>query len=100
MSSIVVNPGCADERVISSQDGSVRLRAGDLLRMEQAGGGGFGDPFTRPPELVLRDVREGYVSPEAARADYGVALTRTGRTWSIDQAETARLRSAPHVQAS
>jgi N-methylhydantoinase B len=100
MSSIVVNPGCADERVISSQDGSVRLRAGDLLRMEQAGGGGFGDPFTRPPELVLRDVREGYVSPEAARADYAVALTRCGQAWSVDEAETVRLRSASQLQAS
>jgi hypothetical protein len=42
--------------------------------------------------LVLRDVREGYVTAEAAGTDYGVALTRTGHGWSVDQAETARLR--------
>ena len=60
--------------------------------MEQAGAGGLGDPRDRPAELVLRDVCEGYVSPGAARSEYGVALTRVGYTWTIDEAETDRLR--------
>jgi len=38
------------------------------------GGGGWGDPLEREPDLVLRDVLEGKVSLEAARDDYGVAL--------------------------
>ncbi len=38
-----------------------------------AGGGGWGDPLERDPELVAHDVREGYISPEKA-ADYGVRL--------------------------
>ena len=71
-----VNPGTPDERPVSPQDGTLRLRAGDVLRMEQAGGGGYGDPRTRPPELVLQDVREGYVSPEAAREIYGIDPSR------------------------
>lgn len=40
------------------------------------GGGGYGDPRQRDPALVLADVHAGRVSPEAARADYGVTLTR------------------------
>jgi N-methylhydantoinase B len=91
-STIVVNPGTPDERVVSAKDGTVRLGTGDVLRMEQAGAGGFGDPRTRPVELVLRDVQEGYVSPEAARAEYGVVVIREGHSWVVDEGESARLR--------
>ena len=59
-------------------------------RREQAGAGGWGDPFERDPVAVLRDVRNGFVSPEAARRDYGVAIDTAA--WSVDEAETARLR--------
>jgi N-methylhydantoinase B len=58
--------------------------------MRFPGGGGFGDPFTRHPELVLADVRRGLVSRERARSDYGVAL-RDGEI-EVDRQETARLR--------
>jgi N-methylhydantoinase B len=43
------------------------------------GGGGFGDPRTRDPARVLRDVRDGIVSRDAAERAYGVALTADGR---------------------
>ena len=56
------------------------------------GGGGWGDPFTRPPALVLRDVRDGVLSRDAAERDYGVAL-RPGE-FSIDHAKTLTLREA------
>jgi N-methylhydantoinase B len=49
---------------ISNQDRVVFLTAG---------GGGWGDPLERKPELVAYDVREGYISPEKA-TDYGVVL--------------------------
>jgi N-methylhydantoinase B len=87
----VINPGTPDERPIS--DGTPRLRPGDVLRMEQAGGGGYGDPMTRPAELVLRDVREGYVSPAAARAEYGVVVRPDGLGWALDEEATCSLRS-------
>ena len=54
------------------------------------GGGGWGDPLKRPPELVLRDVRDGVLSAEKAAADYGVVLTADGR--SVDEAATAERR--------
>jgi N-methylhydantoinase B len=90
----IVNPGTPEERVLSAQDGQVRLSPGDILRMEQAGGGGYGDPFTRPAELVLQDVEEGYVSPSAAQAEYGVVVGTDGLGWRLDAAATQRLRSA------
>ena len=54
------------------------------------GGGGYGDPRTRDPARVLRDVRDGVVSAAAAEREYGVAITADGR--SIDQVRTAGLR--------
>jgi N-methylhydantoinase B len=44
---------------------------GDRLLLEMPGGGGMGDPKDRDPALLARDVRDGLVSPEAARRDYG-----------------------------
>jgi N-methylhydantoinase B len=64
--------------------------AGSEVRYLTAGGGGWGDPLERDPERVLRDVIEGYVSPEAARRDYGVVLASNGR--SLDPAATDALR--------
>lgn len=60
------------------------------LEADSPGGGGWGDPKRRDPALVLRDVRDGIVSTDAARAVYGVALSDDGR--SVDMAATARLR--------
>ena len=60
--------------------------------MAQAGGGGYGDPVTRPAAEVLADVREGYVSPRAAREQYRVAVRQTAAGWELDAAETERLR--------
>jgi N-methylhydantoinase B len=46
----------------------------DVLLMESSGGGGFGDPLDRDPASVLADLAEGYVTPAAAEAVYGVVL--------------------------
>jgi len=62
------------------------LKAGDVFEMETPGGGGFGDPKLRDPEAVLRDVRNGYVTPEAAARDYGVPVRRTAEGWVPEQA--------------
>jgi N-methylhydantoinase B len=91
---LIVNPATSSERILSPLDGNIQLHPGDVLRREQPGSGGYGDPHTRPAERVLLDVREGYVSPESARQHYGVAVVEGsgGRGWMLDQAETARLR--------
>jgi N-methylhydantoinase B len=69
-----------------------RLAQGERYTHYGPGGGGAGDPFQREPGLVLRDVRDGVVSAEAARAEYGVVLIAGSQT--IDEAETASVRAA------
>jgi len=66
------------------------MAAGEILANCSGGGGGWGDPFTRDPEKVLDDVRNGYVSLASARRDYGVAIN--AGTLKIDAAATAALR--------
>lgn len=66
------------------------LERGESVRLRFPGGGGFGDPFARDAALVLADVRQGLVSAERARTDYGVALRPD--LSGIDTAATAGLR--------
>jgi N-methylhydantoinase B len=65
---------------------------GESIVYMGGGGGGYGDPFERDPERVLDDVREGYVSVEAAKSQFGVAIDE--ETLIIDEAETLVLRQA------
>ncbi|KMO31383.1 hydantoin utilization protein B [Methylobacterium tarhaniae] len=48
----------------------VRIRAGERVRLETPGGGGFGHPAERDRDALKRDLRLGYVTPEAAARDY------------------------------
>lgn len=47
---------------------------GESYRAVLAGGGGWGDPFSRDPELVLQDVIDEKISIEAAKKEYGVVI--------------------------
>jgi N-methylhydantoinase B len=49
----------------------VKIEAGQRVRLEAPGGGGWGDPLQRPREAVARDIRLGFVSAERAAQDYG-----------------------------
>jgi N-methylhydantoinase B len=71
------------------------LPEGETVEYQGQGGGGYGDPFTREPERVLEDVLNGYVSPDRAAADYGVAIDPSRGT--VDAAATARLRARAAV---
>jgi N-methylhydantoinase B len=62
---------------------------GASVVIRSAGGGGYGDPLERDPELVRQDVEEGYVSQSAAQGLYGVALDTGG---GVDVAATGALR--------
>ena len=46
---------------------------GERLLLQLPGGGGMGDPRERGPALVARDVRDGLVSADRARVDYGAS---------------------------
>jgi N-methylhydantoinase B len=71
----------------------VRIRQGQKLRLETPGGGGFGNPSTRDPERVVRDVGLGYISREAARRDYRVVLRDDGAL-DVDATSSARCETA------
>ena len=73
-----------------SKEQDIPLSAGDRVHVRTPGGGGYGDPLTRPPQAVCEDVRLGRYTPDQARELFGVALT--GTPPEIDATETARLR--------
>jgi N-methylhydantoinase B len=69
-----------NEAVLTRGDGStakllkatgIALEPGDRLTFGTAGGGGWGDPRQRDRKHIEQDIIAGYVSPEAARRDYG-----------------------------
>lgn len=72
--------------------GLTQLKQGDVVIMDAAGGGGYGDPLDREPEVVKRDVIEGYVSLDCAKEDYGVVLDP--ETMNVDQPATEELRAS------
>ncbi|HJO85515.1 MAG TPA: hypothetical protein QF359_00990, partial [Rhodospirillales bacterium] len=45
-----------------------------LSQIAGGGGGGYGDPFKRPIEVVLNEVKNGRVSVKRAKVDYGVVI--------------------------
>ena len=73
---------------------SLPLKKGDIIRVITPGAGGYGDPFRRSPELVLKDVVESKVSPQAAKKEYGVAIVFDGVHYSVDETATAALRAS------
>ena len=75
-----------DGRPLPGMNDDVPLPARTLLRLRTTGGGGWGDPFEREPELVLADVVRGLVSVESAERDYGVV---------VRDAQIAELRRQP-----
>ena len=84
-------------RPLTSKVAGLRLKKDDVLTMEFGGGGGWGDPRKRDPERVREDVVRGYVSREAARDDYGVALNQD---FSVDAGATAKLRLRQIMKAA
>lgn len=66
--------GADSEQWLGSVFSDVPIGTGDEFSRPTAGGGGFGDPLERDPELVLQDVIDDYVSIERAARDYGVVI--------------------------
>jgi N-methylhydantoinase B len=74
---------------LPSKCDGVQVERGDELDFITWGGGGWGDPLTRDPELVALEIRRGLVTPEGAR-NYGVVADAQG---GVDAAATAALRA-------
>jgi N-methylhydantoinase B len=73
--------------------GEYDLEAGETVRFQVSGGGGFGDPFDRDPAKVLADVEKGYVSPAEARDAYGVVVEETHEGYTVDEPATREHRA-------
>ncbi len=94
--SVVIDPGGPNERQVEALADADVVKAGEVIRIRTTGGGGWGNPLARDPELVVRDVVWRKVSPEAAFADYGVVLTGWFAEDNVgyDAAATAAERAA------
>jgi N-methylhydantoinase B len=86
-------PGTDEELNIGMFRTNLPVRRGRMLDCFQPGGGGYGDPLSRPIEYVLEDVEDGLVSVEGAAREYGVVVSRLedGR-FAADEAGTVQLR--------
>jgi N-methylhydantoinase B len=69
------------------------LKPSETVTNLNPGGGGYGDPFERPIDKIVWDVKNGLVSVEGARNDYGVVISDV-RTLGVDINETKKLRDA------
>ena len=90
----IINPGRPDERQVSPLSDGERVKAGDVIRFQSCGGGGWGHPFDRDVGRVLADVRGGYVSPAAAKDDYGVVVMRRDEEFVVDAEATETHRQS------
>ena len=93
-SAFVLNPDTPREVDLGNTD-VVTVDPGDVIRITAAGGGGYGPPFERPVERVLRDLRRGFVSAEGAERDYGVVI----RDGVVDEEATKRRRAECRARA-
>ena len=74
----------------TSKDLIEDVPAGTILFQQAGGGGGYGDPYLRPAEKVLEEVRNGIVSVEKSKSDYGIAIDPD--KYNIDYKKTNKLR--------
>jgi N-methylhydantoinase B len=68
---VIRNPGTDREEILHSKASGLLLAAGETIRVETLGGGGYGPPSERADEDILCDLREGKVSRGMAERDYG-----------------------------
>ncbi|HUF87510.1 MAG TPA: hydantoinase B/oxoprolinase family protein [Thermohalobaculum sp.] len=87
-SRFILNPGTEREVDLENTD-ILSMGPGDVLHVTCGGAGGWGDPLRRDPEAVLLDWRRGWVTPEHARAAYGLAI----EGGAVDAQATGALRA-------
>jgi N-methylhydantoinase B len=68
------------------------INEGDVCEIVSQGGGGFGDPFERDPEQIMRDVADELVSVDKAMIEYGVVIVGVEGAKTIDWQATKNLR--------
>jgi N-methylhydantoinase B len=98
--SVTIDPGGPNERDVDALADGEPVAAGELIRIRTTGGGGWGDPLTRPTAEVLRDVLWHKVSIDGALIDYGVVITEPpdgsgdgAPGFAVDEESTAAARA-------
>ncbi|MGH7277833.1 MAG: hydantoinase B/oxoprolinase family protein [Candidatus Rokuibacteriota bacterium] len=92
-------PSLATRNVLNPRTGArmmpskfaLTMRRGDVIRHEQPGGGGYGDPLTRDPERVAADVRNEKITLDFARREHAVVVDPA--TLEVDWPATRALRA-------
>lgn len=69
-----------------------KLGKNDLIRFISGGGGGYGDPFERDPQMVLDDVLDDYISIKEAKEYYGVVIEEVDGRLEINKEKTEAIR--------
>ena len=87
---IILNPDSQEPQLLPRQGSHIPLNTYDVVRALPGGGGGYGDPMERDPQLVLQDVINEKVSVKGAQREYGVVVN--GATREVDLEATAHLR--------
>ncbi|SHI32166.1 hydantoinase B/oxoprolinase family protein [Desulfofundulus thermosubterraneus] len=87
---VEIHPADGSEPIIGATFSNYPMRKGDLVRFISGCGGGYGDPLERPVEKVWQDVKDEYITIEAAAREYGVIIDPV--TLEIDREKTEKLR--------
>ena len=90
LSQFIRNPGNKNSINLGNTD-IVTVDPGDLIYVSCGGAGGWGDPFERDPEAVLKDFKCGWVTRKHAEQMYGVII----KGGKVDQRLTASYRKQP-----
>lgn len=92
---VLISAGTEREVEVSPSVAAQPMETGDRLVYDFGGGGGWGNPLARDPDMVLEDVWDEYVSVEGARRDYGVVITGSleDMTLALDLDATTALRA-------
>ena len=88
--------GSSGERVQLPGKFMRTFQRGELYEAILAGGGGWGDPLEREPQLVCEDVVDGKVTANAAASEYGVVLDAQCK--KVDEPATVLARK--HLRAA
>jgi N-methylhydantoinase B len=67
------------DRVRLTRTPRFTLCRGDIVRIITGGGGGWGDPLTRDPANIARDIEEELLTPQQAASIYRVAVDAAGK---------------------
>ena len=90
----ILNPDEESEQATElSSKCVVELKPGDTVSFQTPGGGGYGSPYERDPNAVLRDVVGGKVNLQRAHNLYGVVIDP--ESTSVDETATANVRKQP-----